>query len=466
MAVPKAVPAAYQQKMDGLTARGVRLRARNRPVGGRPQRAPSDAGFTILELVISMALLAIVAAPLASVFWSAIRTAGSAAHRTDGSSIASREIEGMRAVPYAQVGFYADQPGYVATWVDGGTSYDTVDLGPTSPATGTLVPQMQPSTPDPSAASGFAPDPNPANAVPIVQGGVTYTVARYVVWSDAHDASSTFDRAYKRLTVIVDWTDQAGAHVVRQDSLLYPGGLGVYAGPMGGASTTSTTILSVLTSPSLSPIVAMASPADETQVQLSWSQPGGGAVSSYSIEYSTDPTFPAGNFAVIAALAPSIVNYTVTNLTPDTTYYFEIVAYNGANSAVSASQSAKTAPLPGPVCTFGGLNVAGATSLSTTGTILQTNGKMSENLTLSWSTTGPCADAFEVKAADPTSAADPGSPYPLVGSSGAYSAVVPAAGSKSWAVGLHTFTVFDVNTSSTTSVVKTFKVCVHGVSSC
>jgi len=209
------------------------------------------------------------------------------------------------------------------------------------------------------------------------------------------------------------------------------------------------------------------SPADETQVALSWSQPSGGsAVTSYSIEYSTNASFPAGNFTVIAGLAPSITNYTVTNLTPDTTYFFEIVAYAGASSAVSSSRPATTAPLPGPMCTLGGLNVVGATSLSTTGTILQTNGKMSENLTLSWSTSGPCTDAYEAKGADPTGVADPGSPYLFAGSGGASSTTVFSLGSKSWAVGLHTFSVWDLTTNSATSVVKTFKVCVHGASSC
>jgi len=427
-------------------------------------RASSEAGFTIVELVISMALLAIVAAPLAGVFWSAIRTASSAAHRTDGASISSREIEGMHAVPYAQVGFYADQTGFVSTF----EGFTTVSLGATSPASGTLVPQMQPQTPDPHAATGYAPDPDPTNASPIVQGGVRYTVARYVVWVSARDSTTTYNQAYKRLTVIVTWTDQAGAHTVRQDSLLYPGGLGTYQGVMGGpSSTTTTTVAFAPTTPTLNAITPLASPADETQVALAWVQPGGGgAVTSYSIEYSTNPSFPAGNFTVIANLASSITNYTVTGLTPNTTYYFEVIAYSGANSATSQWKSQTTAPLPGPTCTLGGLNVVGATSLSTTGTILQKSGKMSENLTLSWSTTGSCTDTYEIKGADPTGAADPSSPYLLGGSSGSYSAVVNSSGSRSWAVGLHTFSVWDVSTGSASAVVKTFKVCVNGVASC
>ena len=134
--------------------------------GTKRSREPrEEGGFTIVELVIAMAMLAMVIAPLAGVFWSAIRTAGVATHRTDGSSIASREIEGMRAVPYAQVGFYADQPGYDAR---------TVSLGSTSPASGPLVPQIQPGRRTRARPQRARSDPTNASA--IVQGGVSYSV--------------------------------------------------------------------------------------------------------------------------------------------------------------------------------------------------------------------------------------------------------------------------------------------------
>ena len=67
---------------------------------------------------------------------------------------------------------------------------------------------------------------------------------------------------------------------------------------------------------------------------------------------------------------------------------------------------------------------------------------------------------------DPTSSADPGSPYALGGSGGAYSGTVPSSNQRNWAVGLHTFNVWDVTTGSATPVVKTFKVCVNGVPTC
>src|SRR5690242_18105784 len=173
-------------------------------------RASGEGGFTIIEMVVALVILAIVLAPLARVYWSSIRTAGAATHRTDGSSIASREIESMHAVPYAQVGFYADQPGYVSTF----EGLTTVSLGSTSPTSGPLVPQIDTQT------------------TGITQGSVDYSVSRYIVWENADDASTTYASAYKRLTVIVSWSDQAGAHTARQDSLLYPGGLGAYQAPM------------------------------------------------------------------------------------------------------------------------------------------------------------------------------------------------------------------------------------------
>jgi prepilin-type N-terminal cleavage/methylation domain-containing protein len=435
------------------------------------RRNSEESGFTIIELVVSMALLAIVAAPLAGVFWSAIRTAGSAAHRTDGSSVASREIEALRAVPYGQVGFYNDQTGYTATTLDGLT---TVSLGTSSPTPGPGVtsPQMQPVTPDPSAAAGFAPDPVASNANPIVLGNVVYSVWRYIGWSDAKDASTNYSQAYKKLTVIVKWRDQAGAHTVRQDSLLYPGGLGAYGG--AGPLVTTTTVPAafapaapLLADISPQPGPPTPNPANQTQAKLLWSQPpGGGVVTSYSVEYSTDSSFPAGNFTVVNGLGANVTLYTVPGLTPDTTYYFEIIAYSGSLSATSAAKAFHTDPLPGPTCTLGALNVAGATSLSTTGTILKNNLRMSENLTLSWTTSGPCTDTYEVHAFDPTGTVDQGSPYSLGGSGGAYSGTVPSSNQKNWAVGLHTFTVYDVSTGTTTSVVKTFKVCVNGVPSC
>jgi prepilin-type N-terminal cleavage/methylation domain-containing protein len=437
------------------------------------RRHSEESGFTIIELVVSLSLLAIVAAPLAGVFWSAIRTAGSAAHRSDGAAVASREIEAMRAVPYDQVGFYDDQNATVPPNSPAGTT--TVSLGPTSPAanpsTQTLPPQIQPVTPDPKAASGYLPDPNPNNANPVVFGGVTYTVARYVVWADATGPSggptpTTFVQAYKQLTVIVKWTDQAGSHTVEQDSLLYPGGRGAYGGPGPSVATTTTAPIFAPTAPVLADINPLN--VTDTTAQLFWSQPiGGGVVSYYVIEYATDAGFTQ-NVNVTGHLpGPS---FPVPNLVPSTTYYFEVIAYTSSSQSATSMPKSTTTTAGAGSCVLGGLNVSGATSLSTTGTILKNggSGQMSEDLKLSWVTSGPCpADLYQVHATDPSSANDPSSPYTLIaGGGGTYSGLVSSANQKGWAVGLHTFTVWDASKGTATSVVKTFKVCTSGVGSC
>ena len=171
-------------------------------------------------------------------------------------------------------------------------------------------------------------------------------------------------------------------------------------------------------------------------------------MTSYTIVYSTSSTFPTGSISLVTGLAPSIKNHTVTSLTANTTYYFEIIAYAGTNTATSNSQSFATLPVASATCQLGALSVSGATTLSTTGTILENNGKVGENLVLSMTTTGNCPHSYSVKAVDPTSSADPGSPYALTGNAGTFTATVPSTGSKSWAIGVHTFTVWDTTNNS------------------
>jgi hypothetical protein len=416
-----------------------------------------------------MGLLAAISASMAGIFYAAIRTAGIASHRTDAAAIASREIESMRAVSYASVGFYQDQTSYPGDssqlWTDpaDGQPYSVVTLGASTPAGAPS--QIQPITPDPSASSTFNPDPNPANANPIVQGGVSFTVKRYVLWASTKDASTNYSLAYKRLTVIVSWRDQVGLHQVRQDSLLYPGGQGQYQGPQGVAtSTTSTTSPIAPPAPTLNAIPV---PTVQGQLVLTWTPgTGGAAVTSQTIEYTTDSTF--STFTPINNQSPSETTFTLTGLAASTTYYIKVVAYTGTNGVASVVQSQATLSPPAP-CTLGPLTVTGGTKLSTTGTVLTTGNKMSENLLLTWSTNGaasPCSDAFQVRAFNPTLVEDPGSPYVLTNNSGSYTGTVFSSGQKGWSTGLHTFKVYDLTTASYTTVVKTFSVCVKGKTSC
>jgi hypothetical protein len=111
--------------------------------------------------MVALGLLTIFIGGVTGVFMAGLRTAGSANHRTDASSLATREIEAMHAVPYGNLGFYNDQTAYVATF----EGYTTVSLRATTPAGSPSA--TQPQTPDPSAAPNFNPDPDATNANPI-----------------------------------------------------------------------------------------------------------------------------------------------------------------------------------------------------------------------------------------------------------------------------------------------------------
>jgi hypothetical protein len=217
--------------------------------------------------------------------------------------------------------------------------------------------------------------------------------------------------------------------------------------------------------------VVPADPAGRTEIDLTWSQPAGGApVVSYTVQYSTSSTFPAASTNAIANLPASATSYPVTALASNTTYWFRVVANAATQSATSNSVSAATLAQPAPACTLWPIIVTGGTSSSTTGTILRKHGnrsEMSENLTLGFSTTGTCTDTYNVKAVDPSAAADQGSPYTLTANgSGSYSGSVLSLGQTGWSVGVHTFTIWDLTANVATTAVKTFKVCAVGSTSC
>ena len=354
----------------------------------RKRAARSDGGFTIIELTVALGLLMIVSASLAPVFYAAVRAAGTAEHRTDAASLASREIERMRAVAYAAVGFYGDQYGYPAGGKDTllGNA-DVVTLGSVSSAAN--PPLLQPATPDPSA--GGLSDPDPANGQPVVLGHVSFSVARHIVWVNAKDSAATYAGAYKQLTVIVGWSDTAGTHSVRQDSILYPGGQGKYAGPEGVATSTTTTVPAV--PPPAPNLGSIPNPTADASLSLSWSMSSTAGVTKLVIEYDTNAGLT--NPVVTPDQPATETSFTLTGLSPNTTYFVAVVAYSAGGSTMSNVRSQTTLSAAGG-CTFGPLTVQGATALSTTGTKLTKSGKMSENLKFSFTTTGSCTHPYKV----------------------------------------------------------------------
>jgi prepilin-type N-terminal cleavage/methylation domain-containing protein len=286
---------------------------------------PED-GFTLIELLASVVVLVIGITAVAQVFNGTLRANGSADVRTRATSIAGREIEAMRSQPYASVGLPSGSVG--ATWTD------PLDNGVYNAV----------------FVSGSSISPTGSD----VAGAVPVTIQRMIVWV----ASNPNNQAYKRVVALVSWTDAAGTHTVRQDSDVYPGGLGPYG------STTTTALAMTSTLPLLpgapTNLTATQDPTNETsQIDLAWTA-GSPAATTWEIQHSLDNTFTS--YTEDTSTQPgSSTTYIKTGLAAKTTFWFRVRALDsqGAASAWSTYASAATANA-GPTCTIGTANATPA----------------------------------------------------------------------------------------------------------
>ncbi len=394
-----------------------------------------EQGFTLVEQVIALAVVAIVLVPIAGMVYSGMAGAASSRHVGDATGLASAQLAHAGAIPYQDLGFYGDQPGVVSTY----QGQQTVVLAATTP-------------------SGGTPQVVPVQSTTV--GTVNYTVDTAVVWADAAGPSGPYPQAYKRVYAVVSWHEGTGTEQVTENTLVYPGSIGPYTGP--GSQSPDNPVTSVSDPAGLGASVPSVpgSPTDPgaTEVDLSWSAPGSDP-GYYVVEWATAPNvLPAagtsgtggpgssGMFQSSPHEPGTATVFAVQSLTSSTQYWFEVVAWTstGTSWAVSTSQvTATTDPPPSdPPCTMSGLTVTGASSGNTGKTYLSRSGSMSENLDLVVGSTGSCTGAtVTVVGAAPGGGTDPGSPYALAGSGSQWTATVPSAGQSTWPTGQHTFTV-------------------------
>lgn len=412
----------------------------------RGRRAQDEEGFTLIEMMVSLTMFAILSTALAGVFYASLRTATSSTQRSKAAALATRETEALKAIPYDNLGFYSSQAGYLATF-EGRT---TVTLGGVIPV-------------DANAQT----EPRATTTV----GPTSFSIVRNVVWADTAGPATTYAQAYKRTTVQVTWTDGMGPHTVRQDSIVYPGGRGAYTGPGGGSTTTtSTPATTALTpppgAPTLDSAAPAADPAGRSQIDVAWTAPSpaaGGSVSYYVVEQATDSGFTA-NVVASPQQPSSAASYPVTGLAPNTTYWFRVVAFgsSGTASTPSNSRSATTLFEPIAACTFSSISVTGSggKSYASSKTYHGTQSKMSENLSFSVAASASCSGTVSVQAIAPGGTPDPGSPYLLTSNGGtSYTGTVFSSGQSGWSVGVHTFTVLHNGSPLSPTVAKTFLVC-------
>ena len=403
-------------------------------------------GFTIVEMMIALSLMAMTMVAISGVFFSGLKAASAINTRTSAVALATRETEAIRAVPYESIGFYESQgtpPGPFPLF----ETLPTVTFG----ATGTN--QLAP--------TGTA-----------TVGPVTYSIERHLLWVGANGLATAahpatyYDEAYKKTVVIVSWTDGSGPHTLRQDSIIYPGGRGVYTAAGSTFPTTTTTAAPTAPGPATITSVAPApAPLGISQLDITWTAPStGGAVTEYIVQSSLDASFTTATVSS-PPQSGTATTYQASGLASSTTYYFRVVAYSSPSlTSTSAVVSGTTLFDPSaPVCQVTSLALSGLGApplgLSTKTYLVYGNNKLDENLGLVLTYSGPCSGSFSVAGTTPLGAPAYLSPYALTGSGTTRTATILKSSAAWPAVGMHTFTVLKDGTAVSPAVQKTFLFC-------
>lgn len=272
-------------------------------------RGEADDGFTFVELVVALTVLAVGIVGVIGVTTSSFRVAGASSSRSKMVAIATKDVEALRAVPYADL-------------EDG---YSGVYKCPADPT-------------------------NPIVDPPITcADGQRYEIER-TVWQPSPTATGSAGDKHKRALVLIRWTDQTGLHEAHQQTFLYPGGIGPASGAVFASTETSSCTPAAATSLSAATVLDLVQ--STSSIDLAWvAGISTCPVAHYIIQYVTDGSSIVNE---VTRLATS-TSYRVTGLAAGTKYYFRVAARSasGGTSTWTSWASASTAVWSSSTCQIG-----------------------------------------------------------------------------------------------------------------
>lgn len=170
----------------------------------RDEPAAREDGFTLVEMVVTVTVIAVLFLAVAVMLDSSLRALGAAKARARANDVATQGIEDLQRYSFNNLALCHEPTGTTPAGLE---SWVTLPVCP---------------TPDPAASEEHAsyedPCNDPAGSIPrreysCRRNNVDYSVKRYIAWVDAV-------RTTKRLAVFVEWTDSVGRHQVSQQSSL------------------------------------------------------------------------------------------------------------------------------------------------------------------------------------------------------------------------------------------------------
>jgi prepilin-type N-terminal cleavage/methylation domain-containing protein len=187
-------------------------------------KAADENGFTLLEMVFTLTIVAIAFMSLTFVLFASMKAFNASRSRSFFNEQANKEMETIRAVSYDNVGVNTSDVNYTSSYPsDQFEGRDPVIVTTTStPAPVTTVTV--------GAPAGIK---------------LPYVIRRWVTWTDVTGntyAAGSSPHVYKRLTVEMEWKEDSGAaRKLRLISVFYPGGLGLRSAGSNNAPLASFT---------------------------------------------------------------------------------------------------------------------------------------------------------------------------------------------------------------------------------